>query len=54
LVRDLSESVNYQLQSNTITWFGNDDLGRSVPAGVYFIRLESDGQEKIEKAILLR
>jgi hypothetical protein len=60
LVRDLSESVNYQLQSNTITWFGDDDLGRRVPAGVYFIRLavgpvgESDGQERIEKAILLR
>ncbi len=60
LVRDLSKAVNHQLQSNTITWFGNDDLGRSVPAGVYFIRLavgpvgESDEQEKIEKAVLLR
>ncbi|HEX7319533.1 MAG TPA: S8 family serine peptidase [bacterium] len=39
---------------NQIVWDGSDDVGRSVPAGVYFIRLESDGQEKIEKAVLLR
>ncbi len=47
-------------QSDHIVWDCSDDLGRRVPAGVYFIRLavgpvgESDGQERIEKAVLLR
>ncbi|MEO0107308.1 MAG: T9SS type A sorting domain-containing protein, partial [candidate division WOR-3 bacterium] len=25
---------------SSITWFGNDELGRELPAGVYFIVLE--------------
>jgi len=39
---------------NQVFWDFSDDIGRSVPAGVYFVRLESDGQEVIEKAVLLR
>jgi len=37
-----------------ITWFSDDDHGRQVPAGVYFVRLEVDGCEQIDKAVLLR
>jgi hypothetical protein len=27
--------------SNYIIWYGDDYLGRKVPAGVYFVRLET-------------
>ncbi|MEO0228107.1 MAG: T9SS type A sorting domain-containing protein, partial [candidate division WOR-3 bacterium] len=37
-----------------IIWSGNDDLGRRLPAGVYFVRLEAGDYKQGEKAILLR
>jgi hypothetical protein len=37
-----------------LTWNGSDGQGRRVPAGVYFIRFETDDYQKTEKAILLR
>ncbi len=45
--------LNNQLV-NQITWDGSDDLGRSVPAGVYFVRVETEDAKLTEKAILLR
>jgi len=41
-----------QLPETQITWFGDDDMGRSLPAGVYFCRLES-GKEILEKKVIL-
>jgi flagellar hook assembly protein FlgD len=38
----------------TMIWDTKDDAGRAVPAGVYFIRFETDDYQRIEKAILLR
>ncbi|MGB3340996.1 MAG: FlgD immunoglobulin-like domain containing protein, partial [bacterium] len=38
----------------TQVWDVRDDLGRRVPAGVYFVRFETDDYKKTEKAILLR
>jgi len=35
-------------------WDGKDGSGRRLPSGVYFVRLETDGFKKTEKAILLR
>jgi hypothetical protein len=29
-------------------------MGRAVAAGVYFVKLTADGQETVEKAVLLR
>ncbi len=40
--------------SDQIVWSGDDDSGRKVPAGVYFVRLESEGFKQVEKVILLR
>ncbi|MEO0228147.1 MAG: clostripain-related cysteine peptidase [candidate division WOR-3 bacterium] len=37
-----------------IIWSGNDDLGRRLPAGVYFVRLESGDYKQIEKVVLLK
>jgi hypothetical protein len=35
-------------------WFGDDDFGRKLAAGVYFVRLETESYNRVEKAILLR
>jgi hypothetical protein len=35
-------------------WDAKDDLGRKVPAGVYFVRFQTDDYQKTEKAVLLR
>jgi hypothetical protein len=54
LVKDLSRFTAYDLRSTSITWYGDDDLGRELPAGVYFVRLESSRYKEVEKVILLR
>jgi len=38
----------------TQVWDARDDLGRRVPAGVYFVRFQTDDYQKTEKAVLLR
>jgi hypothetical protein len=38
----------------TQVWDSRDDLGRKVPAGVYFVRLQTDDYQRTEKAVLLR
>ena len=37
-----------------VVWDGTDDSGRRLPAGIYFIRLESNEFKMTEKAILLK
>ncbi len=39
---------------NQVIWDGKDDIGRRVPAGVYFVRFKTDNYKKVEKAIMLR
>jgi len=38
----------------TLSWNGCDERGRAVPAGVYFIFLETNNYRKGEKTILLK
>jgi hypothetical protein len=52
LVRQFNHLTNYSF--NQVVWDGTDDFGRRLPAGIYFIRLESDGFKETEKVILLR
>ena len=52
LVRDLSSLAIRP--SSLVTWNGDDDAGRKVDAGVYFIRLTAAGREVVEKAILVK
>ncbi len=39
---------------NQIVWSGDDESGRPLPNGIYFIRLESGKIRTLEKAVLLR
>ncbi|MBE0433882.1 hypothetical protein IBX73_10525 [candidate division WOR-3 bacterium] len=38
----------------TAAWQGRDDQGRKVPAGVYFVRFDTDDCLKVQKTVLLR
>ncbi len=49
LVDGVSEPGYY-----AVRWDGCDDLGRKVPAGVYFVRFDADHYQKVEKTVLLR
>jgi len=46
--------TDYCVLPTQIVWSGCDDFGRRLPAGVYFIRLETEDYKKTEKSILLR
>jgi hypothetical protein len=52
LVKDLTSLITNP--TSLVTWMGDDDAGRPVAAGVYFVKLTADGKEKVEKAVLLR
>jgi len=39
---------------SSVIWRGKDDAGRTVPAGVYFIKFESDEGGMLEKMVLLK
>jgi hypothetical protein len=38
----------------TVSWNGRDDMDRKVPSGVYFVRFDSDDNQKVEKTVLLK
>jgi len=41
-------------RSNVVLWDGRDQLGRAVPAGVYFYQLEAGRQRAVKKLVLVR
>ncbi|MGB9722031.1 MAG: T9SS type A sorting domain-containing protein [bacterium] len=51
LVKSFNHLTNYQ---STIIWDGDDDLGRRLPSGVYFVQLEAGDYWQTEKVILLK
>ncbi|MEO0095327.1 MAG: M14 family zinc carboxypeptidase [candidate division WOR-3 bacterium] len=53
MVKDFSR-LTVNGERSTVVWNGSDDLGRRVPTGVYFVRLEAGDYKQVEKAILLR
>ncbi|HEX7319543.1 MAG TPA: Omp28-related outer membrane protein [bacterium] len=42
------------IPSTIVTWHGEDDAGRQVPAGTYFVEFEHANGTATEKALLLR
>ncbi len=53
-VRSLLATALAAGETRRITWDGRDDAGRAVPAGVYLVRLESDGGADDRKLVLLK
>jgi len=35
-------------------WDGRDALGQPASSGVYFVRLESAGEKRVQKMVLLK
>jgi hypothetical protein len=49
LVDGVSEPGYY-----AINWDGRDDRGRNVPAGVYFVRFNTEDYQNVQKTVLLK
>ncbi len=49
LVNNIQDKGSYQLQ-----WSGDDDQGRKLGAGVYFIKFETDQTHAVKKVIMLK
>jgi hypothetical protein len=43
-----------EARSGSVTWDGRDGAGRSVPAGVYFVRAESEGRTATRRLVRVR
>jgi hypothetical protein len=54
LVRDISLPDTPSPVSNTVSWNGKNNSGQRLPAGVYFIRLETDNTSIIKKLVFIR
>ncbi len=53
-VRDLSPQLSAIAHRSSVIWDGNDDSGRAVPSGIYFVHFDFGTDGIVEKAILLR
>jgi hypothetical protein len=54
LVWKLAGQDQWAAGQHAITWNGRDDAGRELPSGVYFYRLDADGNSATEKMTLIR
>ncbi|OPX18093.1 hypothetical protein BXT86_02950, partial [candidate division WOR-3 bacterium 4484_100] len=54
LVRSLSQPYPKKNGDIHFIWEGDDNLGRRVPSGVYFIRLEFDTHSKTYKVVKIK
>jgi hypothetical protein len=54
LIRSIPINQSTNSQINQVSWFGDDALGRKLPAGIYFIELNNNNEVVIEKIILTR
>jgi flagellar hook assembly protein FlgD len=52
LVSEFSHLASQQI--NHVTWNGTDNTGNKVSAGIYFVQLEIDKENLIEKVLLLK
>ncbi len=53
LVRTLVEGPK-SAGFHTVIWNGQDNLGQTVPSGMYFYRLQTDGFQKTRKMLLVK
>jgi hypothetical protein len=52
-VRELARGT-WDAGAHAIAWDGRDDGGRTLPAGLYFARLEQDGHQVMQRLMRLR
>jgi hypothetical protein len=53
LVKSFDLESRIQNQESVVRWDGRDDVGKRVPKGVYFVRLQGTGLRITEKVILV-
>ncbi len=53
LVRTLTDESVFE-GSHQVVWDGNDQAGRRVPTGMYFVRLENGTSEQVRKVMFVR
>ncbi len=54
VVKSFVLETGIKFQISHIFWDGSDDLGRKLPSGVYFVKLETRNFKGIKKAVLLK
>ncbi len=54
LVKSLDLESSMENQVSAISWRGDDNAGRKLPGGVYFVTLQSSDSKIVEKAILIK
>jgi hypothetical protein len=53
LVKDLSGQSSVTGNQSSVTWHGSDERGRRLPAGIYFIQLDTETHSETQKIILV-
>jgi CubicO group peptidase (beta-lactamase class C family) len=54
LVKSFNLESKIENQGSAISWRGDDDAGRELPCGVYFVKLTSGEFEETKKVLLVR
>ncbi len=54
LVKDFSSDAERGTLKSPIYWQGDDNIGRRVPSGVYFVKIEQNTQTLIQKVVKIR
>jgi hypothetical protein len=54
LVRVLIKNETQSAGDHTVKWFGRDDAGKRLPAGVYFYHLKTGNSSRIGKMIMVK
>jgi hypothetical protein len=54
LVRDFDLGLSIRNHLSAISWSGDDDVGRKLPGGVYFLTLTAGDYSATEKLLLIR
>jgi flagellar hook assembly protein FlgD len=52
LIRILLEGETQPHESG-VSWDGRDDSGEALPSGIYFLRLEEEGEGSASKKVVL-
>ena len=54
LVRTLVSNRMYRAGDHQVDWDGRDEVGNAVASGVYFSRLEAEGQQAVRRMVLIK